>query len=103
LIDTAQPRVTQQSVSTLVTGEDWDLAITSSDIYVDTATHTLMCRPGCFYDAWQTSNAGIYAKYPLSAFTTTPGSGFLQHIVNAGDAAYYHYPNNTSNAYGILN
>lgn len=104
LIDTAQSRVKTQSVSTLVAGEDWDQALSASDLYFDPATHTLMCRPGFEYPAWMTSNAGIYAKLPLSAFTTYVSGGspptLLTHTPNTDGAEFYYLPNNSAGVGG---
>lgn len=94
LVDTVQPRISQQSVSTLGTGYDLDLALTSSDLYVDPVTYTLMCRPGLFYDAWTSSNSGIYAKYPLSSFTTSGGT-FASFKRDTDNAEFYYLPDNS--------
>lgn len=40
-----------------------------SNTWIDPVTNTLMLRPACVQEAWETSNTGIYQKLALSAFT----------------------------------
>ena len=60
-----------------------------------------MCRRKVWSNlrAWLTSNAGIYAKLPLSSFSTYYVGGgttstILQATPNADGAAFYYLPNN---------
>jgi hypothetical protein len=108
LVETSQVRVVEPGVSTLASGEDWDLAFSSQDVFVDPATDTLMCRPGCEYGDWENTNTGIFAKWSRGDFTTVPGAGDAgwpdaDPVVNPGDGPWIYYPNNTVDVEGLLN
>lgn len=53
----------------------WDLAASSSDVYVDPVTYTLMLRPSSLRETFYTSNAGEFSKLGVADFAgLTPSS-----------------------------
>lgn len=47
----------------------WDMPSSSTDVFVDSVTHTLILRPSSLRETFYTSNAGDFAKLGISDFT----------------------------------
>lgn len=67
LLDPSQARLSQDLLSTLVSGRDWDPTY-SANCWIDPVTNTLMLEPAPVNASWTTTNTGIFAKYTLSDF-----------------------------------
>ena len=76
LVDTSQPRLLADGLSTLVAGRDWDTASVSST-WIDPITNTLMLEPNAINAGYTNSTSGVYSKYSQSDFTLTPSSGYV--------------------------
>lgn len=75
-VDTADKRITRDTLSTLVTGqisppygEPVDGWVTLSDAWVDPISSTLMLAPMRMLPAWHTTTSGIYTRLGKASFT----------------------------------
>lgn len=98
LVDTEQTRISDFSLSTLVSGTDWDLS-RSTNVYVDAVTNSAMLEPACVNPAWQTSTAGIYAKWSRSNFTLDSSANWYDNNADSG-GPFYQYLSSTGNTTG---
>lgn len=86
VFDYAQRRVKAGGATIAIQGLDWN-GTPWSGTFIDNVTNTLMLRPMCFYDAWYTSNAGIYTKLSIASGyqVKTPAKWFeVENFVGAG-------------------
>lgn len=101
LIDTAQDRLSLDSLNATYSGLDWDVTY-SSNIYIDGVTYTAFLMPGAAEDAWQTSNSGIYTKLGRSDFTLSDSSNWLDHNADTGGPFYFYSTENSSGVSGKM-
>lgn len=67
IFDHEQSRLSQDRIAAVAAGAELNGPY-YSNTWIDPITHTLMLRPAPLFDAWFTSNAGIYAKLEPSDF-----------------------------------
>jgi hypothetical protein len=86
LIDTEQRRVATPRIS--LTAAKFDLnGLDFSNTYIDPITGTVMLRPACLTDAWDTSNTGVTLRLALSDFGITASATEWQAANNRGAGA----------------
>jgi len=100
LLDTPQMRLSEDAVSLLCTGQDWDLSTADASVYVSPTTGMAMLRPGPKSPEWTTTQTGIFAKYSgLSDFGLTgigsDGRGWALHQADSGGPFYKYVGANT--------
>jgi hypothetical protein len=87
-IDTAQPRLKRDRIALTAGGPE--LAGEGySNVWVDVVTQTLMLRPMALFDAWYTSNAGIYAKPTLASLEKNGGHVWRENEVYPGAGLFF--------------
>lgn len=74
LVDTAQRRQSRPRLSLTAAGAEFN-GLDYSNTWIDPITNRLMLRPAPLYDAWHTTNTGDYARYTLTSFGLTAGTG----------------------------
>lgn len=100
-LDPAQDRLSVDTLSTLVSGRDWDPTASSADVWIDPVTNTAMLRPAPQYAAWSTTTTGIYAKYGRSDFSFLTDSGnWVDQAVDTGGPFMYYKATNTAGLQG---
>lgn len=85
--DVAEPRPSAGRLVVAADGTCWDYA-SSSNVWTDPVTQTMMLAPLPMTTAWRTTFSGNYARIPLSGYTlTTPSKWKQMQIKASGD--YY--------------
>ena len=77
VIDAAQARISKDRISTIITGDDWNYAL-SSNVFIEPVTRTVMLSPLPLTDGWRTSHTGDYARFGIADYTLTTPSKWTQ-------------------------
>jgi hypothetical protein len=89
LVDTVEPRIKQDRLILLRTGENWDLN-TLSNIYVEPETQTAMLLPLPMSATWQTSCTGHYKRLRKEDCSFTTASKWANHDLKFTGDTYLH-------------
>jgi hypothetical protein len=89
LVDTVEPRISQDRILVLRTGENWDRN-TFSSIFLEPETQTAMLMPLCGTPTWQTSAAGLYHRLRKEDCSFTTASKWANHDLKFDGDTYLH-------------